>query len=274
MTEKLSLRLIGAGSMGGSLALSWLSRGLLDPARSAVIDPAPSQEVAEACAVAGVAVNPLEDGPVDICVLAVKPQQFASILPGLDWPGIGRTLFISVAAGTSLDTIRTHLMPAGAAEAPVIRAMPNLPVRVGEGMTLLLAGETVSPEQRAAAEMLMTAAGKAVWVESEAEIDMGTALSGSGPAYVFLLTEAMAEAGVAAGLSPATAVALARQTVIGGGALLAAEHHPAEELRKAVTSPGGTTEAALSVLDRSNGIRPLMREAIAAAVKRAGELSR
>ena len=273
MSEKLSVMLVGAGAMGSAMLRGWLEGGILDPTRSCVIDPTPSDHVSFIVNQHGVQINPSADTSADICVIAVKPQQFASVLPSFDWPDIDKTLFISVAAGVSLKTIRHHLAGTRAAKAPVVRAMPNLAVAAFKGVTLLYADGEVTTTQRDAASRLSSAAGSAHWLSSEDDIDAATALSGSGPAYVFLLAEALAEAGIAAGLSPELARDLADQTVIGAGALLDQENRSASQLRKAVTSPGGTTEAAMLLLDAESGLRGLMKQAVLAAKARAKELA-
>ena len=238
MTNRLSVLLIGAGAMGGAMLRGWLAADLLDISRSAVVDPQISPELLTEIETRGLALNPETDQPWDICVLAIKPQLFASILPSLSWPDIGQTLFVSVAAGKSVQSIRTHLKEIGAGDADIIRAMPNLPVSVGKGVTLLFAEESVTEARRKKADQLAAASGMAVWLDREEEIDAGMSVSACGPAYVFLLAEAMAEAGIRAGLSPEVAEALARQTVIGGGALLEADPRKAADLRQSVMSPG------------------------------------
>jgi pyrroline-5-carboxylate reductase len=273
MSKKLSVMLIGAGAMGGAMLRGWLQSGLLDPKTSFVVDPAPGAALAGLLEARGIALNPPADTPADICVLAIKPQMFEAIVPSLDWPGMEETLFVSVAAGKSIASIRNCLKETRGAAAPVVRAMPNLPASIGYGMSVLYAEDGVSDTDRDKAFSLLEATGKAIWVDREEFIDAGTAVSGSGPAYAFLLVEAMAEAGAKAGLSPHVAEALARQTLVGAGALLSQDDRSAEELRQAVTSPGGTTEAALTILDKPDGIRPLVEEAISAAVTRAHELS-
>ncbi|MCI5046722.1 MAG: pyrroline-5-carboxylate reductase [Aquisalinus sp.] len=273
MTEKYSVLLIGAGSMGGSMLRGWLGAGLLDPARSAVVDPNLSDALAGEAEEYGLAVNPETDFSYDVCVLAVKPQLFPVVVPALSWPAIEKTLFVSIAAGKSVSSIDRHLKEAGVEGVSIIRVMPNLPVSVGEGLSLLYADEKVDATKRQTAQALVEATGQAVWMRSEQEIDAGMSVSACGPAYAFLLTEAMEEAGIAAGLAPDTAALLARQTVIGAGALMAADMRSAATLRTAVTSKGGTTAEALKVLDQPGGIRELMVEAVAAATRRAGELS-
>ena len=273
MSKHYSVMLIGAGAMGGALLRGWLAAGLLNIRTSCVVDPAPSAEITSLIESAGLALNPPAEMRADICVLAVKPQALAAVVPQLAWPRMDETLFLSVAAGQSASSLHTHLKETPGADAPVIRAMPNLPVSVGQGMTVLYAEDGVDSFHRDAASALMQAVGETCWVAEEALIDVGTAVAGSGPAYAFFLVEAMAEAGEQLGLSAETAAMLARQTVIGAGALLAEDSRSAGELRQSVTSPGGTTEAALTTLQQSEGLKKLMAEAIRAANARAQELN-
>lgn len=268
MTQKPSVALIGAGAMGGALLKGWLAAGTIDPARSAVLDPNIKDDMKALCQARGVAVNKSE-GPFDAVVIAVKPQAANEALP--QYAGIAASaVAISVMAGKSVAAISSAL---GGVKR-VVRAMPNLPAAIGKGVSGLYAPEAVDEKGRALAEALMRAAGEVVWVRTEGDIDVVTAISGSGPAYYFLLTEALADAGAALGLDAAAAAALARATLAGSGALMDAESRSAADLRKAVTSPGGTTEAALKVFDGdAQAMRKLVKEAVAAAAKRAGELT-
>jgi pyrroline-5-carboxylate reductase len=263
-----SLVLAGAGKMGGAMLTGWLDAGL-DPRRTTIIDPVPARAIVDLCAARGIALNPPDPEPGAVLVLGIKPQGLEAAATGLDRL-IGRdTLLVSILAGKTIADLRARLKRARA----VVRAMPNLPASIGRGATGACASPEVSPEQRAAAEALFAANGAVAWLADEAQIDAVTAVSGSGPAYVFLLAETLAEAGIAAGLDPDVARALARATVAGAGALLEADPAEAAELRRNVTSPGGTTAAALDVLMRPDGLGALMREAVAAARRRAGELS-
>ncbi|MEE7490908.1 pyrroline-5-carboxylate reductase [Methylobacterium oryzae] len=263
-----SLVLAGAGKMGGAMLAGWLDAGL-DPRRTTIIDPVPARPIVDLCADRGIALNPPDPEPGAVLVLGIKPQGLDTAAPGLD-PLIGRdTLLVSILAGKTVADLRGRLPRARA----IVRAMPNLPASIGRGATGACASSEVSPEQRAAAEALFAANGAVAWLADEAQIDAVTAVSGSGPAYVFLLAETLAEAGIAAGLEPDVARSLARATVSGAGALLDASPAEAAELRRNVTSPGGTTAAALDVLMREDGLGALMREAVAAARRRAGELS-
>jgi pyrroline-5-carboxylate reductase len=263
-----SLMLAGAGKMGGAMLAGWLDAGL-DPHRTTIIDPVPAREIVDLCAARRIALNPPDPEPGAVLVLAIKPQGLPTAAPGLDRL-IGRdTLLVSILAGKTVADLCARLPRARA----VVRAMPNLPASIGRGATGAYANRAVSPDQRAAAEALFAANGAAAWLDDEAQIDAVTAVSGSGPAYVFLLAEALAEAGIAAGLDPDVANRLARATVAGAGALLDSDPAEAAELRRNVTSPGGTTAAALDILMRPDGLGALMREAVAAAQRRAGELS-
>lgn len=269
-----SLVLVGAGKMGASLIEGWLAAGLR-PDGVAVIDPRASAEVRDLCARHGIALRSGADGVAapEVMVLAVKPQALAEVAPALrDLAGPG-TLILSILAGKTLADLRAALPRAGA----FVRAMPNLPASIGRGATGAVASPEVSPAQRAAADTLLASVGAAEWVNSEGLIDAVTALSGSGPAYVFHLAECLAEAGRQAGLPADLAARLARATVSGAGELMARSDLSADRLREAVTSPGGTTAAALDVLmggePGQGALERLMVEAVAAAKRRAGELS-
>ena len=263
-----SLVLAGAGRMGSAMLTGWLAAGL-DPLATTVVDPVPSRAIIDLCAGRGLRLNPSEPEPGAVLVLAIKPQGLDAAAPGLDRLVGRETLVLSILAGKTIADLRGRLPRARA----VVRAMPNLPASIGRGATGACASPEVSPEQRGAADALLSAVGTVAWLDGEAGIDAVTAVSGSGPAYVFLLAEALAEAGIAAGLDADTAGRLARATVAGAGALLDASPDEAGALRRDVTSPGGTTAAALDVLMRANGLAALMREAVAAAKRRAGELS-
>jgi pyrroline-5-carboxylate reductase len=262
-----SLTLVGAGKMGGAMLAGWLRAGL-DPVRTTVIDPLPSPEAKALCAQHGVALNPASPEPADVLVLAVKPQGLAEAAPGLA-PVVGPgTLVLSILAGKTIAEIASRL-----AAAAVVRAMPNLPASIGRGVTGAVASAGVSPRQRTQADALLACIGLVEWLDEETLIDALTAVSGSGPAYVFHLVEALADAGCEAGLPRDMADRLARATVTGAGALLDGDPREAARLRQDVTSPGGTTAEALAVLMREDGLAKLMREAVAAAARRAGELS-
>lgn len=270
MDKKISVALVGAGSMGGALLRAWLAEGVIEANRSAVFEPSPTDWLIEAAAEHGFAVNPPSfDRAVDFLVVAVKPQAAADVLA--PFAPLARTaIVLSVMAGKSIKAIER--LTQGATR--IVRAMPNLPAAVGAGVSGLYAPLAVTAADRAAAERLMRAVGEVVWVDSEAAIDAVTAVSGSGPAYFFLLGEALADAGRKAGLPEATARRLARATLVGAGAYVGADPRDLADLRRAVTSPGGTTEAALGVLDaEDDGLRALVEDAVSAACRRAAALT-
>jgi pyrroline-5-carboxylate reductase len=247
----------------------WLARGLAAD-KIAVIEPQPTGEIA-ALAARGLRLNPAAAslGDVAAVVVAVKPQTAAEALPALV-PFVGAsTVAVSIMAGRTLRFLADAL-PAGAA---CVRAMPNTPAAIGRSITVTVADARVSAAQRSLVHALLSAIGAVEWVADEALMDAVTALSGSGPAYVFLLAEAMARAGTAAGLPEALAATLARATVSGAGELLARSPLDAATLRQNVTSPGGTTAAALDVLMAKDGLAPLMTRAVAAATRRSRELA-
>ncbi|MCJ2036298.1 pyrroline-5-carboxylate reductase [Methylobacterium sp. J-068] len=254
--------------MGGALLSGWLAGGL-DPKRTTIIDPQASPEIRALCAERGLTLNPAAPPVAEALVLAMKPQGLEGAAAGLA-PLIGpRTLVVSILAGKTIANLRDRLPGAHA----IVRAMPNLPASIGRGATGAVASPDVTPAQRAQGHALLASVGLVEWLDEEGLIDALTAVSGSGPAYVFLLAEVMAQAGVAAGLPPEMAARLARGTVSGAAALLDADPREAGALRQDVTSPGGTTAEALAVLMRSGGLPDLMREAVEAAKRRAGELA-
>lgn len=263
------LVLVGAGKMGTALLQGWLDQGL-NPRAVVVIDPAPSEESAAILAESGIeALDEPPSGVARVVVVAVKPQAIRDVLPGLVGLIGTETVVVSIAAGTPFKTLKTSL-----GDAAIVRAMPNLPARVGRGVTVTLA----TPEVDAAGGTLVTelfeAVGDVLWVDDEKMIDAATAVSGSGPAYVFHMVEALADAAVALGFSAPAAERLARATVTGAAELLYQSDAPAATLREDVTSPNGTTAAALTVLMGRTGLRPLMKRAVAAARKRARELAK
>jgi pyrroline-5-carboxylate reductase len=265
-----SLVLIGAGKMGGAMLEGWLKVGL-PGASVTVIDPRPSDDMTRLCAERGVLLNPAEPArEPEVLVLATKPQMLDDAAGAVNRLLGPRTLIVSVLAGKTISDLRSRMPSAGA----VVRAMPNLPASIGRGATGAAASIEVTDRQRLVADVLLRAVGIVEWLPSEDLIDAVTAVSGSGPAYVFHLAESLAEAGVAAGLPPDLAQRLARATVTGAGELLFQSELPPETLRQNVTSPGGTTAAALDVLMADpGGMRGLMREAVAAAQRRAQELA-
>jgi pyrroline-5-carboxylate reductase len=273
MTFKMQgpLLLAGAGKMGGAILSGLLARGL--DARTVIVqDPDPARAVADVLADNGIDVLPFIDElsePPGVIVIAVKPQVMEDALPGLAKLAGPETLILSIAAGRRLATFERFLP-----QAAVVRAMPNTPAAIRRGITVAVANLKVTPEQRALANELLSAVGEVVWVDDEALLDPVTAVSGSGPAYVFLLAECLAEAGRAAGLDARLAEQLARATVAGSGALLEASGSSAAELRRNVTSPGGTTAAALEILGGEDGLQKLMTAAVAAATKRGRDLAK
>jgi pyrroline-5-carboxylate reductase len=262
-----TLVLVGAGKMGGAMLEGWLARKL-PPKKVVVIEPQPSKAI-KALARRGVRINPKGDvGRVAALVIAVKPQTAADALPLLAALIDNKTVAVSIMAGRTLGFLEAHLP--GAA---VVRAMPNTPAAIGRGITVAVGNRRVTAQARKLAHGLLAATGSVEWIEDEKLMDAVTAVSGSGPAYVFLLAEAMAQAGAAAGLPAALADKLARETVAGSGELLHRSELPAATLRQNVTSPGGTTAAALGVLMGDGGVAPLMTKAIAAATRRGKELA-
>ena len=267
MTAIPPLLLVGAGRMGAALLAGWRELGLT---ASVAVDPAPG-----AAALAGADLTVVTDAhaiPVGfapaLVVFAVKPQAAAETLPHYARYS-GRAGFLSIMAGRTLGGIRSLLGP----DAAVIRAMPNTPAAIRQGITVACPGPAVTEAQRALAETLLGAIGEVAFVADEALLDPVTAVSGSGPAYVFLLAELLEQAAVAQGIPPDLARRLARRTVAGSGALLGASAEDAAALRVAVTSPAGTTEAALRILMAADAWPAAMDRAIAAATARSRELA-
>jgi pyrroline-5-carboxylate reductase len=254
--------------MGGAMLSGWLAQGLA--AKSvAVIEPHPSDDI-RALAAKGVRLNlsAKDAGNVAAFVVALKPQAFREAAPGLK-PFVGSsTLVVSIMAGTTIAAI------AEGCGGNVVRAMPNTPAAIGRGITVAVAAKNVAPAQRAVADQLLRATGSVEWVEDEGLMDAVTAVSGSGPAYVFLLAEELARAGVAAGLPEELATKLARETVAGSGELLHRSDLSSATLRQNVTSPGGTTAAALEVLMGADGLQALLTRAVAAATRRSKQLAK
>jgi pyrroline-5-carboxylate reductase len=262
------LALVGAGKMGGALLEGWIRLGL-DPKSVAVLEPQPSPQLS-ALAGRGLRLNPDPKTLRDVAavIIALKPQAAAQNVPGLAPLVSASTVVISIMAGRTLQFL-SGALPHRCA---IVRAMPNTPAAIGRGITVAVSRNASAP-QRDLADWLLAATGAVEWIEDEALMDAVTAVSGSGPAYVFLLAEALARAGVEAGLPPALAAKLARETVAGSGELLHRSELDAATLRENVTSPGGTTAAALGVLMGPNGLEPLLAKAIAAAAKRSRELA-
>jgi pyrroline-5-carboxylate reductase len=261
------LVLLGCGKMGTALLEGWLAGGLAHSALT-VLEPKPSPRL-EALGRDGLRLNAELPARPAVAVLAVKPQSMGDALPRLAALGQGDAVFLSIAAGTPIRALEAAL----GGRTPIVRAMPNTPAAVGRGITALVANAHAGERALALAEALMRAVGETVRLDAEAQMDAVTAVSGSGPAYVFLLIEALAQAGASEGLPAELALRLARATVAGAGALAAASDSPPARLREDVTSPGGTTAAALGVLMREPGGLPgLLSEAVAAAAARSREL--
>ena len=261
-----TLVLVGAGKMGGAMLQGWFALGL-DPKQIAIIEPNPSDEIA-ALRARGVRINPAAITDATVIVIAIKPQDAAAGVPTLKPLAGAGTLAISIMAGKTFRFLESALPCA------IVRAMPNTPAAVGRGITVALPNAQVTHDQRALADTLLGAVGAVEWIADEALLDAVTAVSGSGPAYVFLLAESLARAGAMAGLPPDLAARLARATVSGSGELLHRLPLDAAILRQNVTSRGGTTAAALEVLMADDGLDPLMERAIIAATKRSRELAR
>ncbi|CAO3455769.1 Pyrroline-5-carboxylate reductase (EC 1.5.1.2) [Azospirillum argentinense] len=262
-----TILLLGAGRMGGSMLRGWLAQGVPASAIS-VADPSPGPDLVELAARTGVRVNLADGAPVDTLVVAVKPQMVESAAAGVQAALAPRTLVLSIMAGKTLADLR-RLFPAAGS---VVRAMPNLPAAVGRGATVAVAETGCPADRKARAESLLTAVGSLEWLADEALVDAATALSGSGPAYVFYLVECLTRAGVEVGLPADVSERLARATVEGAGALMGATGQPAAELRAGVTSPGGTTAAGLSKLMADDHLQSLLNATLRAAAQRAAEL--
>jgi len=261
--------LAGAGKMGGAMLRGWLAQGL-DPKKAVVIEPSPSEEIS-ALAAKGIRLNPApkDVGGVATLVVALKPQMFreaGAMLTSFVGPS---TLVVSIMAGRTLAFLE-GVLPGAA----VVRTMPNTPAAIGRGITVAIAANNVSATQRVTADALLRATGSVEWIDDESLMDAVTAVSGSGPAYIFLLAEELARAGVEAGLPAELATKLARETVAGSGELLHRSELPSATLRQNVTSPGGTTAAALEVLTGPDGMQSLLTRAVAAATKRSRELAK
>jgi pyrroline-5-carboxylate reductase len=270
MTLAGTLVLVGAGKMGGAMLEGWLKGGA-QASRIVALDPSPPPEVKALIGRSGVRLNPdvssIQDA--EVVVVAVKPQLMEEVLPGVVPLKASRPLILSVAAGKTIASFERHF----GADAAVIRTIPNTPAAVGRGITAMAANANVSEAQRTLARSLLEAVGEVVTVDDEAMIDAVTAVSGSGPAYVFYLTECLAAAGEKVGLPKELAMQLARATVAGAGELMRQSGTEAATLRQNVTSPKGTTYAALQVLMAEDGLQPLFDKAIEAATRRSRELA-
>jgi len=268
------LVLVGAGRMGSALLEGWIKAGLVTKSAPAeVIEPQPPESLRKRTnegLAKLVAASSIDASRAKLVVLAVKPQMLDVALKDLKPLAESNAAFLSIVAGKTIASIGSALGSAS----PIIRSMPNLPASVGAGVTAAVVGCGVDAALKAQADTLLGAVGTVVWLDDENLIDAVTAISGSGPAYVFNLVEALAAAGLAIGLPKAAADSLARETIIGAAALLKTSADSPAALRQAVTSPGGTTEAALKVLMGEAGLTPLMRQAAEAALKRAKELGK
>ena len=266
--ERRGLVLLGCGRMGSAMLEGWLSRGL--PAAAVQVqDPGLPEALQQRLAAQGVRLNAALPVAPAVVLIAVKPQALPEALPHLAPLGGGDTLFLSVAAGATIGYYQQTL----GAGTPVVRAMPNTPAAIGHGITALIGNDCATPAHLSLAEALLSAVGQTVRLADESQMDAVTAVSGSGPAYVFYLIETLAAAGQAQGLPESLALRLATATVAGAGRLAEASATPPAHLRADVTSPGGTTEAALGILtDAQDGLAPLMRRAVRAAADRSGEL--
>ena len=272
MTLELSGRLIlvGAGKMGGAMLEGWLERGLSGD-DIVILDPGPPPEIEALIADRGISHNPSVDsiGDAAVVLLAVKPQIMDDVLPTVVPLKASEPVFLSIAAGKTIANFESHLT----GDAAIVRAMPNTPAAVGRGITVICPNARATAEQTALCKELLEAVGAVAVIEDEDLLDAVTGVSGSGPAYVFLLAECMAAAGVRAGLPEELATELARATVCGAGELMRQSPLPAGTLRENVTSPNGTTAAALDVLRAPDGMEKLLTEAILAATRRSKELA-
>lgn len=266
------LLLVGCGKMGSALLAGWLGGGLsADDAY--VVEPEATLRAQVRDALQVVAVAEAKALPADLrpqaIVFAIKPQAMASVLPAYEQLARSGAVVLSIAAGTAIARFET----AFGATTPVVRAMPNTPAAIGQGITALFANPHASAGQKELCAALMGAVGRVLWIDDEEQMHAITAMSGGGPAYVFLLIETLAKAAIRSGLPEALARPMARATVAGSGALAASSEQPVEQLRQNVTSPGGTTQAALAELMAADGMQPLFDRAIAAATRRSRELA-
>jgi len=269
MADKLLL--VGCGKMGQAMLAGWIARGF-PAADIRVVEPAPAAiAFAASLGVAAVATaDAIESGfRPTVVVLAVKPQSMTEAVAPLAPFAAARPVWLSIAAGKTIDDFRGFF----GADAAIVRSMPNTPAAIGRGMMVACASAAVSAAERQLCDRLLAAVGEVAWVEDETLMDPVTAVSGSGPAYVFLLIEALAAAGEASGLPAELAMRLARQTVAGAAELAIRASEGPAQLRRNVTSPGGTTQAALEVLMAEGALPDLMRRAVAAATKRSRELA-
>ncbi|MEZ6023806.1 MAG: pyrroline-5-carboxylate reductase [Hyphomonadaceae bacterium] len=265
-----SIALIGAGAMGGALVRGWIEAVRKGGGLTlTVVEPNFDPELETALDAVGAVLNPPDPGPADVLVLAVKPQQFAAAAEGARNFVGPDTRVLSVMAGVTIETLAREL---GAQR--VVRCVPNTPARIGRGVTAYVASSACTPEDRRLVEQLLEPLGTVEPIAAERLMDVVTAVSGSGPAYVFLLAEVLAAAAEQEGLDKDTAMRLASGTVAGAGALMLETSDAPSVLRKQVTSPGGTTEAALDVLGAGDGLGPLLRRAVSAAAQRSRDLGK
>lgn len=268
-----TILLVGCGKMGGALLEGWFKRGL-NPVDVIIVEPAGRASIGACAKHPALTVLPrVEDVPrdfiPDVVTFAVKPYVVADVVGGYRRFAGARPLYLTVIAGKPISFYKSHL----GADAAVVRAMPNTPAAVGKGVSVMVASAEVDATQRRVCDVLMSAVGEIAWITDESLMDAVTAVSGSGPAYVFVMAEYLAAAGAAAGLPAALADRLARLTVAGAGAMLGQLPDSAAKLRENVATPGGTTAAALEVLMGENGLRPLLAAAVAAAAKRSRDLA-
>ena len=269
MSHDSNILLVGCGNMGQALVKGWLANGR-DPKRIQVVEP-DSQAASAAREFNVKAVTSLSAAqmPVEVVLLAVKPQQLEGVLPAYRELAAAGAVFLSIAAGKPIEFFERVL----GGEPAIVRGMPNTPAAIGQGMTVLVENRAVTAEQHALCQALMAAVGDVAWLVDEKLMDAVTAVSGSGPAYVFLLIECLTNAAVSAGLEKDLARQLAEKTVAGAGAYALVSAHESAELRRRVTSPGGTTEAALEILLSDDAFSTLLVQAVQAASKRGRELA-
>ncbi|UPT61917.1 MAG: pyrroline-5-carboxylate reductase [Hyphomonadaceae bacterium JAD_PAG50586_4] len=268
--EAPSIALVGAGAMGGALVRGWIEAVRKGGGLTlSVIEPNFDPELERALETVGGVVNPPDRGPVDVLVLAIKPQAFVAVAAEAKRFVGPDTRILSVMAGVPMEALAREL-----GGQRVIRAMPNMPAKIGRGVTAYVASPACTPEDRELVEQLLEPLGTVEPIAAERLMDVVTAVSGSGPAYVFLLAEVLAAAAEQEGLDRETAMRLASATVAGAGALMLETGETPGALRKQVTSPGGTTEAALDILGAGDGLGPLLRRAVSAAAQRSRDLGK
>jgi pyrroline-5-carboxylate reductase len=260
--------LVGCGNIGRAMLSQWLRNPQLN---FILLEREPSIALFDLIEPHAnrILINPTVPFKADVAVLAVKPQQMEEALIPLTHGLPLETLIISIAGGKKISYYEQHFKPSQ----PIIRAMPNMAASVAESITVCVANKNITSKHRTLVDFLFEAIGKVVWCENEESLSSVTAISGSGPAYIFLLTECLVEAAKAGGLDAKMAAELARQTVIGAGAQLKQSKFSAEDLRKQVTSPGGTTEAALKILMSENGLKQLIANAVKVATERAKQMA-